>query len=252
MVEIKEYRGRLGNQLFMYAFARVTAEALNYKLVVPPIDGFDGTKDVVDGVAYGIPLYYIGGDAQVDLDALLDNKRPRRILLNGYVQNYAYFAHRAADVRKWLYPGAIRQHPTSIVPLPQDIVVHVRMGDYLAHKLSVALDYYTAILNHIAPGRRVYILSDDLDHPALEVFDKYRPVYYATDTLSAFRFMVAAKTLLIGTSTFGWWAAFLSNAEVFAPLPARGYYSNPEYKNEHFIVDESRYTYIDGVRMFHE
>lgn len=252
MIEIKEYCGRLGNHLFMYAFARVVAEALAYRLVVPPIAGFDGTYDVVDGEAHTRPIHYIGGDYAVDLPALLANKRPRRILLNAYVQNYAYFAHRAADVKKWLHPGPPRYHYTTILPQEKDIVVHVRLGDYVAHKLAPAMEYYTSILDTIHDGRRVYVVSDEPDHPALAVFDKYDTIYHSTTALEHFRFLAAAKTLIIGTSTFSWWAAFLSDAQVFAPLLARGYYFTPDHKNEQYVVNESRYVYIDGVRMLDE
>lgn len=252
MIEIKEYCGRLGNHLFMYAFARSVAEALGYRLVAPPIDGFKGTQDVVDGAAYTQPTHYIGGDVAIDFDALLANKRPRRILLNAYVQNYAYFASRAADVKKWLHPGPPRMHYTTVLPEQNDIVVHVRLGDYVAYKTAIAVDYYTNVLDTIHTGRRVYVVSDEPDHPALAVFDKYDTIYHSMPALSDFRFMVAAKTLIINTSTFSWWAAFLSDAQVFAPLPARGYYSTPDYPNKNYIVDEERYTYIDNVRMFHE
>lgn len=248
MVEV-QYVGRMGNHLFTYAVARVIAEAMHYKLVAPPVVGFGGTYNIVNGAAYTAPVQRILGDEFFDIDALIGNKTRRKIFVRACCQKYSYFKSRAADIKYWY-----RQPPPE-KPLPDDaVVLQVRLTDF-AHKYkwAIAMDYYTSVLDQYCDGQPVFVITDEPTHPCLQVLEKYNPTYASATPIEDFRRLVAAKTLIIGPSTFAWWGAFLSNARVFAPLLARGYYSNPDYKNENFVVDDDdRYTYIDGVRMLHE
>jgi hypothetical protein len=51
-----------------------------------------------------------------------------------------------------------------------------------------------------------------------------------------FLFMMSFDKIIIGVSTYSWWAAFLSEAkEIYAPY---------DYKFRYLKVDEDRYHYI--------
>jgi hypothetical protein len=244
MVEV-QYVGRLGNQLFTYATARVIAEALHYKLAAPPIAGFGGTYNVVLGATHHEPVEKILRDYFPDVAGIIANRTPRKILVAAYCQKYEYIRDRAADVQRWY-----RQPPPEKPCHPDAVVMHVRLTDFIGYRWAIDIGYYTAVLDTMFRGRPVVIITDDPTHACLRAFDKYAPTYYRSSPLEDFRCMVAARDLIIGTSTFSWWAAFLSRANVFAPLLQRGYYFRPEYKNEHYVVDDPRYTYIDGVKLF--
>lgn len=248
MVEVS-YLGRMGNHLFTYAVARVIAETLKYKLVAPPVCGFGGTYNVVSGATYNDPVRRILGNEFFDMDALVQDKTRRKIFVKAYCQKYSYIRARAADIKYWY-----RQPPPEQPLLNDAVVCHIRLTDFAHHyKWAIAMDYYTSVLDQYCVDQPVVVITDEPTHPCLRALDKYNPMYTTAAPLEDFRRLVAAKTLIIGTSTFAWWAAFLSNAHVFAPLLARGYYSSPDHKNENFVVDDDgRYTYIDGVKMLHE
>jgi hypothetical protein len=247
MVEVK-YVGRMGNHLFTYAAARVIAESLRYKLVAPPVVGFGGTYNIVNGAAYHNPVERITRDELPDLNGILRNQSRRKIVVAAYCQKYDYIRARAGDVKAWY-----RQPPPE-QPLATDaVVVQIRLTDFAAKfKWSIAMDYYTAVLDEYFAGRPVVVITDEPTHPCLRVLDKYSPVYLNSAALEQFRAMTAAKDLIIGTSTFAWWAAFLSQARVFAPLLKRGYYFGPSNRNENYIVDEDRYYYVEDVGLLHE
>lgn len=247
MVKVK-YLGRLGNHLFTYATARVIAEALQYKLVAPPVPGFGGTYNIVSGAVHTNPVEEIIGDDLPDLHSVINNPTRRKIVVAAYCQNYAYLRDRATDIRAWY-----RQPQPEKALDPDAVVAHVRLTDF-AHKYkwAISMDYYVSVIEQNFLGRPLVVITDEPSHPCLGVLEKYSPAYVSAAPLEDFRQMVAARDLIIGTSTFAWWAAFLSRANVFAPLLARGYYSRPEYKNENFVVDDSRYTYVENVRMLHE
>lgn len=241
-----DYKGRMGNQLFMYAVGRTIAERLGYRLNAKPIPGFDGTNEFVDGQMYMTPVQYLYGDYVIDPVAMFANQRPRMIYLQAYAQNYACFADRSDDVRKWFYPGLPDQGPRA-----DDVVMHIRLSDFVTpYKWALSFDYYEHALNNLFPTRKnLYIITDEPDSPLLACLDKYSPTYYNAPTLEQFKFMTLAKQLIIGTSTFSWWAAFLSSGAVVAPLMKRGYYFKPDSKNENYVVKEDRYTYVEDVEL---
>lgn len=246
MVEV-DYVGRLGNQLFTYATARIIAEALRYKLVAKPVAGFGGTYNVVSGAAYASPVERILRDDTFDLRAITTNNARRKIFIAAYCQNYAYLKNRADDIKSWY-----RQPPPEQPLDPDAVVVQVRLTDFVHYKWAIAMDYYVRALDQNFSGRPVVVITDEPAHPCMRVLAAYNPVYASVSPLEDFRRMVAAKYLIIGTSTFAWWAAFLSKADVVAPLLKRGYYFGLGNLNENYVVDEDRYYYVNDVGMLHE
>ena len=89
MVEV-QYRGRLGNRLFQYCFGRIVAEGLGFALHAEPIPGFAGTAEAVRGAIHERPVVTLEHHV-VDLEALLGDPRPRRIVAHGYFQRYEYY-----------------------------------------------------------------------------------------------------------------------------------------------------------------
>lgn len=120
---------------------------------------------------------------------------------------------------------------------PQDAVaVHVRRGDYLQKPdrfPQLTKHYYEQALKHT--DGPVMVFSDDIpwcrEHPEelgltnreCEFIEGHvRPVAVSqrtgepTDILDLF-LMSRARSIVIANSTFSWWAAYLSKAQVFYP-----------------------------------
>lgn len=240
MVEVR-YNGRLGNQLFMYAAGRIIAEEMGYGLSAEPIEGFEGTRDKVEGERHHRPVQMLSPRDHFLVSEIVEDKTSRKIVLKSYMQHYENIREKSDDVRKWF------KLPDGAKADPNCVVVQVRLGDFVRLGWAPSMDYYTRVIDENFAGKKVLIMTDEPSNPLLSEFDRYHPEFYSGSPQDQLRFATTASDLIIGTSTFSWWSAFLSDARVFAPLMLRGYYSFRPFRNENYMVKESRYTYIRDV-----
>jgi hypothetical protein len=240
MIEVR-YNGRLGNRLFMYAAGRIIAEDMGYELRAEPIEGFEGTKELVRGDCHHRPVQMLLPRDHPKVANIVADKSRRKIVLKSYMQDYEHIKERAEDVRRWF------RLPSGIKADGDSVLIHVRLGDLATLGWAPSMTYFTDVIDHNFSGRKIVVATDEPGSRHLSALDKYNPTYAEGDHLEHFRLLTTASNLIIGTSTFSWWAAFLSEAIVFAPLMKRGYYSFKPFKNENYVVDESRYNYIENV-----
>lgn len=254
MVEVK-YVGRLGNNLFQYCFGRILAESLGYKLKADPIPGFPNTGAHVDGHDYsGYPTQILIGQ-KVDLNSILKDGSKRKIVLNdGFFQRYEYYK----PYKKLIKDDWLRINSASIeCPKPDDIVLHIRRGEYVKFDIALPFSYYENCLKTVKHDR-VYICTDDPTDPFIVLFKKYKAIIYhnGSDILKDFVFMKSFNKIILSAATFGWWAAFLSNAkEIYFPIPLRGYWNDSEATEGGLdlkVDDESRYIYIRCKDIYRE
>lgn len=235
------YNGRLGNQLFMYAAGRIIAEELGYELSANPIEGFEGTKDKVEGERHQRPVQILSPRDHPRVEDIVADRHPRKIVLRAYMQNYEHIGANDEKVRKWFgLPDGVKADPNCVI-------VQVRLGDFVRLGWAPSMDYYIRAIDDNFVGKKVLVMTDEPSNPRLLEFDKYNPEFYSGSPQDQLRFATTAENLIIGTSTFSWWSAFLSSARVFAPLMRRGYYSFRPFRNENYIVNEDRYAYIKDV-----
>jgi hypothetical protein len=154
------------------------------------------------------------------------------------------------QVLQWLGFDSGGQHPRLSAPPnypplgPTDIVVHVRCCEHSGGGcdwLYLPFEYYDAVLSRLtarAPRADVFLVAPcPSSCPMVQAFaQKYRathvtgPNYRAREkdsmvaVMSAdFRFLLHAPTLVLGKSTFGFWAGYLSPvaSEVHLPVESR-------------------------------
>jgi len=267
MVEVK-YLSRLGNNLFQYCFGRIITEGLGYKLKADPIPGFPNTNVKVDGcdyssgypiqvIAQDYPEWYDGDYSQVfswrnknlSLDSVLKDNSKRKIIIEGYFQRYEYYKKYKDIIKKdWLAldPSTKKENQNS-----NDIIVCVRRTDYIRTGNALPFSYYREALN-MEKHDRVFILSDDANDPFINLFKKYNAVVYKeSNPLEQFRFIMSFNKIIISTSTFYWWASFLSNAqEIYYPLPLQGFWSKKTPEIDLRVNDEKRYIYINCKEIY--
>ena len=209
------YKGRLGNRLFQYCFGRILAEEFGWQLAATPIEGFPGTAETVSGQVLPdeFPLIFSGVD-RPDLEELLRNPPRRRIIANAYFQQYAYYVRYLERIRLWF---RLAEYDRSEFQSEADaLVVHIRLGDYLTGKWTLTPESYARCIESI-PHSSLVIVTDSPRSNFLEHFFLFRPRILHCDTMDAFKWMLNASKLMISQSTFSWWAAILSNAEVWMP-----------------------------------
>lgn len=197
--------GRVGNQLFQYAFARGYAEAIGAKLETPPWIGQYLFEDVHD------PL------PSLDLPTLSVDEHPEghtNVNLHGYFQYGKCFDYYTLDkVREWytFREDLIEKY----YPANIDLAVHLRRGDYTTQYAdtfcTVSLDSYRrAILEQGYNTDRLTVVS--------EINPTVTPIEGA-EWLEDFFTLNAAKVLFRANSTFSWWAGTLGNHQaIYSPV----------------------------------
>ena len=245
MVEVF-YLDQRGNHLFQYCLGRIIAQELGLELRSDPIPGFAGTAQVVSGSSMRTPQQLLQGHC-IDLDAVVSDQSPRRIVLKGWFQRYEYFQPYATDIRSWLH------RPVSTVdpPHPRDLVVHVRRRDYLWHGWALPFSWYEQLIE-TSHFRNLILVTDDPNDPFFWRFKRYRPILRSESADADFDYLMGAHQLALSPSSFAWWAAFLGQAEwIGFPVPFDGIWSVNNQEGVNLRVwDDDRYAFLPSKEPF--
>lgn len=220
--------GRLANQLFQYAFARLQAAQHGLTLHVPPWVGeaLFGTRD--PRPARALPVLRQTAADPAD-DAVAGRPTPaRNVDLWGYFQYHSSWYAPRKDAFRALY----RPVPTVAAPLDAAlarlmagrgtlVALHLRRGDYgYGHFFVAPSSWYRDWLQTIWEGLDaplLYIASDDPD-AVLPDFADFAPASRADlgelalplDDYADFFVMTKANALAIANSSFSFAAAMLN------------------------------------------
>jgi hypothetical protein len=261
LVRIGRYRGRLGNQLAQYCLARRIALELGFALSAPEIPGFPralplGRWAGPDAFADHRVLRQVVHTAhELNLHALLADRRPRVIDLCGIFLRYEYFAPYKADIRRdWLSSGAL-------VPLaPDDLTIHVRTGDVYRQPgirrpqspeyHTLPFSFYAAIIQERRwPHIRV-VTEDGQDPMVRKLVARFGVSVVSGSAIEDFNLLRASGAIVLSVSSFSWWAAWLSQAgRIYFPVaglydPGRAAARPPPWRQDLVVRDEDRYIAI--------
>jgi len=236
MVKVN-YMGRLGNRLFQYCMGRILAEETGLLLDAEPIPGFPNTKVKVPGLDYSdMPSLILRSekDQKINLQCLIGRKN--KIVLKGFFQRYDYFRNYKRKIREnWL----VTDFKKSNLIGKNDLLLHIRLGDYTCHKSILPFSFYLNVFKKTSFDK-VFIVTDDPQNPYLKWFNQYSPVVMHQDVLEDFNLIKSANKICISQSTFGWWAAFLSEAkEIYYPVPLEGIWCSKDI--DLHVDDEERF-----------
>lgn len=164
------------------------------------------------------------------------------IVVQGYHQLYEIYRPYKALLRPLL--RQIDVPPPTVLARDDDLVAHVRLGDYFSAENIKRFDYGLREFEEIIAAQkfaRLIVVTDSQDHPFI---DHLRRRFHAKlttgDKMDDFQLMMSTKRLIITPSTFGWWAAWLSDAEeTFLPVE-RGIWKAAN-GIDLFVSDEDRY-----------
>ena len=256
MIEVHYRKGRLGNRLFRYAIGRILAEEMGYRLSlvdnffgrIVPHRAFSNTHDMVEGKVYHAPVEEYKQEIYPNklpksLREIITDSTPRKLQLHGWYQRTEYYEPYIDRIKVWF-------ELPKIDVSPDDIILHIRRGDYLGANIAIKLKYYTDILDK-ALYRRVYIIGEGLDLSVYKTFKRYDPIYPRGSEIEDFNLMKNFNKIVMSNSTFAWWAAYLSSAqEVYYPVTPKGFFS-PLYSKEtgqDLRVNRKTYRQISGVK----
>jgi hypothetical protein len=231
MTSLGKY-GRLGNQLFQYAFIRTLAQQLNTTFYCPTWEGDQIFRLCDESIRERLPP----NGAMTHAAEPINNPGywnlcPRQDNTDfvGYFQSPKYFDSN--QVKKWyLFNEKTVQAAedyTKLLPTPR-IGIHIRFGDfrYIPDFYVPKPSYYKKALQLLAPDLPIVVFSDDLDLAQKHLSSlKQRKIAYAPKAppyvdLYA---MSMCTHFICSNSTLSWWGAFLRHeATGITICPAEG------------------------------
>ncbi len=238
MIVVKLKDG-LSNRLFQYSIGRILAEELGFYLKVDAIPEFPGTKEQVLGHSFELPTVELTGHT-IEFDKIISDKTPRKIVLNGYFQNWRYYRPYREKIRRWLINDETENlHESN----EYDLMVHVRRGDYVDFGWALPFEFYKEAIDRFLPvGGQLWICTDDPYDPFLSRFKKWRPRMFLGNAKATILKMAQAKRLVMSRSTYSWWPTFLSsNTQVCCPLPDTGLWSEESAKGGIDLIERDRF-----------
>jgi len=217
MVKVESNGGRLGNQMFAYAFGRLLAEHLGYALDASPVRGFPMTCRIPRGTVVAEPQVWVR-DGTESLEAIAARCAGRCARLRGYFERACHYLPHIERLREWFAPAA-RPHASA------QTILHIRATDFIRFGKMLPRDYYLQALEALGNPGDIGICTDDPRHELVQYFRARGAVIHHQHDLGDFALMMGARNLVLSLSTFAWWAAFLSEANVVQPAPAAGWRS---------------------------
>ena len=249
--------GRLGNQLFQYAFIYTAAKKLNTRfyldksidrqLLYPyfniptdfcqPFDDYlfsvTGFKNIFSyhlRYRFYKTLSFLFGLKKVKFNsavspALQTNLVKNNSVYEGFFQSEQYFAACKSEIAglftvKDIYKQQFSTVWGSLPGAKHYVTVHIRRGDYLAGDFALDAGYYHNAINVIHNENNYYIfISDDIGFVKRE-FDYLANSYFSEhDEITDIQFLMNADICILSNSSFSWWGAWLNNrnATIFAP-----------------------------------
>jgi len=277
--------GRLGNQMFQYAFIRGVSKRYGYDFIIPDANAnrFDnyGLFDCfeLEGCKTGegsYPTLECRDTAfnQKFLDECTDNTN-----YSGVFQTEKYFDNATEELRKdFTFHKEILDPCQEFINNVGDVIfLHVRRGNSnlignRGEKWSYQMlqdyhplmkkEYYLQALSHFDESKKVIVLSDTIDwckkqdwlqddrflfsDSSYEVFDDGASVPYIDLCL-----MSLCSGGIIANSSMSWWGAWLQNdtGKIIAPNPwygAKAYnYGNAELCDADLIPERWTKLYND-------
>ncbi len=205
MIKIN-YRGRLGNNLFQYAFSRLVADCFGYKLCsdLPPNPILRATPIKNGKIFITSPVIIKDGEGNYFPESLEE----RTYITDGYYQNIDYYKDKRDEVKSFF-----RYHIPEKINF-DDIVIHVRLKDYKIFGdggTVIHPCYYIEALKKES-FRKVYVVTDEpSDKEYFSFLAGYEHEFFSGSSLISFYFLMGFNRMVMGNSSFSWWAAFLGN-----------------------------------------
>lgn len=258
-----QIEGRMGNQLFQYAFAYANAKKLGVKFyldksVEPYLltEYFNVKKDAIyflDTYLFGIKgfknlfshhlkrIFYqrlkisLGLKTEAFSNELLFEEQKQkivdRLIYQGFFQSEDYFSSAKEEIKRLF---EVKKHhqiafKNIMANFPKDkniITIHVRRTDYLEINLALPIAYYHNAISEFDNEKNFLVfISDDPIFVEKEFTYIHNKYVSKSNAITDFQFLIHSDICIISNSSFSWWGAYLNkkNAKVIAPQFWSGY-----------------------------
>lgn len=242
------WRNGFGNQLFQYAYGRLTAEEQGCELVYSG-KGRGCTVDLLDYGFINDPSDIIKKTIDHNPKLVIDYNRRQAVELEA-PQIYNEYL----DKIRSFYPPVEKTNTSSLV-------VHLRLGDNGPNVYTPFNWYKKAIEDNGIEFDKLYLVTDEPDSSDAKQFKAYyNAKIFSTalvktvddrakaiqETINDFNFIRTFDKILFSNSTFAWWASVLSGANEV--------YFNKEWQPNHYNgmikLGETNYKNWIGISPF--
>jgi hypothetical protein len=242
--------GRLGNQLFQYAFAYSAATDLNttfyldksiedfipgkyFDLKTERFKNFDSWVFRIRGYKNLFSFHIKRGFYKL-LQVLFlapksiiisNDEQPTTALgqvVNGYMywgffQSEQYFVEQISNVRDLftIKSEFIEQYKSAVIKPVSNrklVAIHIRRGDYGNLGLTLPMNYYRKAIAHvIADDVDFMFISDDIKFVEQEFADLPNKQISNNNEIVDLQILMNADICILANSSFSWWGAWLNN-----------------------------------------
>lgn len=245
--------GGIGNNMFQYAIGRIFADKKNYNLSVTNIDQlqkyFTNAVEIFNRQSNTNNVLQIGYNSvfntiqHIDVEHVL--RHSGAIHFSGFFQKFCYYKENIDYLRNIFYYDDVHHHK----PQTDDIVMHIRLGDYKCMNWYIHPEIFANILkHHLSEYNNCIIVTDEPDNSMLNCFKNFKNVHIINQSLIEDLSLIKyAKRLVISQSTFSWWGATLGFADkVYVPLFKTHtnfpWKTHPSKDEIDLVPDESKFT----------
>ena len=221
----KNITGRLGNQIFQFAFVFALYKKYNYKISLPIIKDaqfwkcfkiLDPIIHPYDDSYFKITIYENQGSCNYDKSLIANGDN---YIYSGFFQSYKYFDKYKNELIKTLkFKNHIKQKgDLKLSKYKNNLVsIHVRRTDYLKSPIwgdLIKEGYYEKATYYIKDSDDVLVFSDDINFT--KEYFKNKKNYYIIDENEyvSLYMMTQCNSHIIANSTFSWMGAYLSGKE---------------------------------------
>ena len=213
------YKGRLGNNLFQFAFSAILAKQAGIPLSAGEILGFPGTASHTTKLAFGGTSLRVFNQELPCLNKLSAIAQKQDVVIVGHVQSTHYYEPHKQWLHQLLAPRLGAYTKTG----EKDVVLHLRIGDFFRakpdNKFLYPVEGIYTLLKRI-DFERCYIVTDSPKDHRVDALRKSFPCEIISGKImDDYRTLYHAKRLIITPSTFSWWPAWSGcSNEIYCPF----------------------------------
>lgn len=185
--------GRFGNQLFQYAMARALAEERGYNFSCPKW--------------IGDQLFDLNEPATA---SRADSAPAGSIVIRDYCQRQECLIYTREQVKRWFTLKPTIKAMLDSLGMWANVVAHRRVGDYAAlGYVVVSMQSYIDAMEKFNCYGAFFVTEESPSHPSAFPDMPFLPDFYR---------LMSAKVIFRGNSSFSWWSATLSDAQIYSPV----------------------------------
>ncbi len=183
IVYIEKYKALFGNQIYEFCAGKILSEKLGIPLQCPPIFGFPETYSYSNKLFNkNLPFVTVNQKNLVQtINSIKTDSKSTNFILDGAMLPFQHWqAHNKEQIKQWLK----FETPLNFQKNPNDIVLHIRIykTQNKNYRKLLPLSFYDQVLSSTTYDR-IYICTNEPNHPYIQNFKKYNPIIKSTASL---------------------------------------------------------------------